>query len=126
MALKSLRKWKEHKLRELTISRVSLPFPADFLHLNTEQKLAIVNKMIFTKYRHWEYEREIRPWTDLEEEFLISSEMLQLVEVIIGAECKLPTGEVTRALGSLADQVTVRKARAAHDAFQVLEDESSR
>jgi hypothetical protein len=103
-----------------------LPFPADFLRLGVEQKLAIVTKMIFTKFRHWEYEHEIRTWTDLEEEFFDFCEMLPLTEVIIGAECKLPTGEVTRALGSLADQVTVKKARAAHNGFQMVEDESSR
>ena len=63
---------------------------------------------------------EIQPWTDLEEEFFDFCEMLRLVEVIIGAECKLPTGEVTRALGSLADQVTVEEGTSAHDAFQCL------
>ncbi|MGB8062265.1 MAG: DUF2971 domain-containing protein [Candidatus Sulfotelmatobacter sp.] len=100
-----------------------LPFPADFLGLGTEQQLPFVEKMIFTKYKKWEYEHEIRTWTDLEEEFFNFCEVLQPVEVIIGAGSTLQTGEVTRALGSIADRVTVKKARAAHDKFEMVEDE---
>jgi hypothetical protein len=65
----------------------------------------MVEKMLFTKYSNWEYEQEIRTWTDLEEEFFEFCEVLQLVEVIKGAESKLPTEEITRALGSLSDHV---------------------
>jgi hypothetical protein len=104
---------------------VPLPFPADFLRLDNQQQLPMVKKMIFTKYCNWEYEHEIRTWTDLDEEFFDFCEMLQLVEVIVGAESTLPAGEITRALGSLADHVKVKKARAAYNAFQVVEDKSS-
>jgi hypothetical protein len=41
----------------------------------------------------------------LEEEFFNFCEMLQLAEVIIGAESTLPAGEITRALGSMADHI---------------------
>lgn len=99
-----------------------LPFPADFLSRDVQQQLAIVNKILFTKYHNWEYEHEIRTWTDLEEEFFNFCEMLQLVEVIVGAESPLSTREVTHALGSLADHVSVKKARAAHNGFQIIED----
>jgi hypothetical protein len=103
-----------------------LPFPGDFLHLDTQEQLAIVNKMIYTKYDSWQYEQEIRTWTDLEEEYFDFCEMLQLVEVIIGSESQLSSRAVTRALGPLADRVKVKKARASYDAFQMVEAESSR
>ena len=102
-----------------------LPFPADFFEQDDDSHLVIVNKMIFTKYRFWEYEREIRTWTDLEEEFFDFGEVLHLAEVIIGAECPLPTEEVKRALGSVGDSVNVKKARAAHSTFRIVEDESA-
>lgn len=54
----------------------------------------MVKKTIFTKYRNWEYEHEIRTWTDLEEQFFNFCEVLQLAEVVIGAESKLPAGEI--------------------------------
>ena len=109
--------------REVNYISAPLPFPADFRLLGTQQQLAMVKKMILTKYRNWEYEHEIRTWTDLEEEFFNFCEVLQLVEVIIGAGSTLPAGEITRALGSTADQVTVKKARAAHDKFEMVADE---
>jgi Protein of unknown function (DUF2971) len=101
--------------------RDPLPFPKTFLTLDTQQKLPMVEKMIFTKYHNWEYEHEIRTWTDLEEEFFDFCEMLQLVEVIIGANCSLSMAEVTRALGSMADHVNVKKAQPAHDSFRIVE-----
>jgi Protein of unknown function (DUF2971) len=101
-----------------------LPFPPDFLQQDGRQQLPMVKKMIYTKFRHWEYEHEIRTWTDLEEEFFDFCEVLQLAEVIIGAESKLPRDEITRALGSLADHVSVKKARAAYNGFQIVEDAS--
>jgi len=59
----------------------------------------------------------------LEEEFFEFCDSLQLVEVIVGAGSALPVGEISRALGSAAGNVTVRKARAAYDSFKVVEDE---
>ena len=100
-----------------------LPFPKDFLSLDNQQRLPMMEKVIFTKYDNWEYEHEIRTCTDLEEEFFNFCEVLQLVEVIIGAGSKLPTGEIARALGATPDLVTVKKARAAHDKFAMVEDE---
>ena len=112
----------EARTQKVEYITAPLPFPQDFLSLDLEQKLRISGQVLCTKYRHWEYEKEIRTWTDLEEEFFDFCDMLQLAEVIVGAECKLPVGEVTRALGSLADRVVVKKARAAHDSFRIVQD----
>ena len=97
-----------------------LPFPNDFLDLELQDQLPMIEKMMYTKYRYWEYEKEIRTWTDLEEEFFDFCDELRLAEVIIGAESKLAESEITRALGSLAGQVSVKKARASYSAFQIL------
>jgi hypothetical protein len=59
----------------------------------------------------------------LEEEFFNFCEVLQLAEVIIGAESKLSAKEIANALGSTPDHVTVKKARAAYDKFEMVEDE---
>jgi hypothetical protein len=114
---------EEAQIGKVDYISAPLPFPADFRLLGTQQQLAMVKKMILTKYRNWEYEHEIRTWTDLEEEFFNFCEVLQLVEVIIGAGSTLPAGEITRALGSMADHVTVKKARASHNKFEMVEDE---
>jgi hypothetical protein len=106
--------------RKVDYISAPIPFPADLLRWSVEQQLPVVEKMIFTKYSNWEYEHEIRTWTDLEEEFFEFCDVLKLVEVFIGAESQLPRGEVTRALGSLAANVEVNKVRAANDAFQIV------
>jgi hypothetical protein len=100
-----------------------LAFPTDLPALDHESRNSIAQKMIFTKYRNWEYEHEIRTWTDLEEEFFDFCAELKLVEVIIGAGSTVPRSEIERTLKSVADCVAVKKARAAHDRFEMVEDE---
>jgi hypothetical protein len=102
--------------------REPLPFPRDFLRLEHEKQLPMAEKMIFTKYSNWAYEREIRTFTDLEEEFFNFCDMLRLVEVFIGAECKLTHKTIARALGPMANSVDIKKARPAYDIFQMVED----
>jgi hypothetical protein len=109
--------------RKVDYISAPLPFPADFTSLDVQQQLPMVEKMIYTKFSNWEYEHEIRTWTDLEEEFFNFCEMLQPVEVIIGAESPLSGHDVTQTLGSLADRVNVKKARAAHNAFQIVAED---
>jgi hypothetical protein len=100
-----------------------LPFPDDFLRLDDQQRLPMMEKLIYTKYDNWKYEHKIRTCTDLEEEFFDFCEVLQLVEVIVGAGSTVPIGEIARVLGSTPDHVTVKKARAGHDKFEMVEDE---
>ncbi len=107
---------------------VPRPLPADFLDLASEEKMAFVRAMLFTKYSNWDYEHEIRVWAQLDDEedgfyFAGFGEELRLVEVITGARCALPTRAITRALEPLASQVRVIKARAAYDAFRIVEDQ---
>jgi hypothetical protein len=110
------------------ISRPSR-FPAEFLSLPLARKLKYVNRVPFTKFKHWAYEKEIRIWGRLSNEengfhFFEFEDKIRLVEVRVGARCTLPRSAITRALGALAShQVGIIKVRAAHNRFTMVEDE---
>lgn len=55
--------------------------------------------------------------------FLNFGENLHLVEVILGVRYPHPASTVLQELGPLASNVSVIKARAAHNAFEMVEDE---
>jgi hypothetical protein len=104
-----------------------LHFPSDFDGLEESERYQIVKKILFTKFKHWAYEKEIRQWfcLEIEEEGLYFKEFnikMQLVEVIVGARYDLTASEL-RAQGQLSDGVTIRKARAAYDQFKMTADE---
>ncbi len=86
---------------------------------------------MFTKFKHWEYEKEIRIWGTLGKpekgiHFApFDPKTLRLVEVIKGAESTVPTAEIVNALGSLAKRVKISKARAAYDRFEMVEEQDS-
>jgi len=106
----------------------ALYFPPDFSELGDAERFEIVRKVLFTKFKHWEYEHEIRLWAPLQNEenslhFLEFDEKLRIVEVIIGASCTLPRSEITEALGAWASEVKIIEARAAYDRFEMVEDE---
>jgi hypothetical protein len=89
--------------------------------------LAISEKTLFTKYINWKYEQEIRMWAALNEKeegiyFSDFGSELKLLKVIAGAKCSLSQRQIIRALGPLAENVTVIKARAAFKEFQIVED----
>jgi hypothetical protein len=110
---------EQPRTRKVDYISAPLAFPADLQALQN----SIAEKMIFTKYHNWDYEHEVRTWTDLEEEFFEFCTELKLVEVIIGAQSPLPSMEILRALGAMADHVMVKKARAADDRFSMIADE---
>jgi hypothetical protein len=98
------------------------------LELGDQERFEIVRKMLFTKFKHWQYEHEIRVWAPLQHEdnglyFLEFDEKPRIVEVIIGARCKVPRSEIEKALGPTANQVKIIKARAAYDRFEMVQDE---
>ena len=97
-----------------------LPFP-------TVPVLADADALIFTKYANWQYEQEIRIWAALDEQedglyFSKFSDQLRLVRVISGARCVVSRQEIEHALGSLADDVALVKARAGFTKFEVVKD----
>lgn len=92
---------------------------------NLDQETA--KKLLFTKYSHWRYEREVRCFVTLDESdpesglyFVDFTEELKLVEVIMGAECVVPESDILNAIGDLRDTVKISKARLAFGSFNVV------
>ena len=99
-------------------------------YLDPDPEFKFVRRVLFTKFKDWKYEQEIRFWTTLQNKdkeddlyFLEFGEKLRLTEVIIGQNCKLPRTAIERALGALSGEVNISRARAAHDRFAMVEDE---
>jgi hypothetical protein len=102
------------------------PFP-DFDSLSDEEKLAAMNRMLFTKFRQWESEDEIRVPVRLDRAteteaglyFMDFGDSLRLTQVIVGMRSATCRREVEVALGGSED-VEIIRAEAAHDRFAVV------
>jgi Protein of unknown function (DUF2971) len=115
------------------VKYIADPLYFNFYHydgLDDEERSKITRKVLFSKYKHWQYEHEIRCWATLEKpeksglSFVNFSDKLKLVEVIFGARCDTTRAEVIEAIGPAAGEVKMIKARAAYDRFQMVEDEA--
>lgn len=105
-----------------------LRFPAEFLTLPQAGQLKHANRIPFTKFKHWAYEKEIRVWGRLSNEedglhFFEFEQRMRLVEVRVGANCTLSRGAIKRALGASADDTRVIKVRAAYNRFAMVQDD---
>jgi hypothetical protein len=107
-----------------------LPCPtlADFETMTDAEHEAFSRKALFTKFAHWIYEEEIRVWGHLGIEehglyFVPFKEDMRLTEIIIGERSPLLRANVEKALGSLKTEVKIKRARAAYDKFEMVEDE---
>lgn len=89
----------------------------------------MIQRFLSTKYAHWKYEKECRIFTALAEAekdeskglyFQEFSKVLQLKEVIVGAESKVTRAQVREALGSLGSYVGVCNARLAFKTYRVV------
>jgi DUF2971 family protein len=103
----------------------------DYEELGEQDSTQIVRKILFTKYKHWLYEHEIRCWSSLEKpegeknlRFVTFSDKLKLVEVILGTRCDTTRAQIAEAIGPTASEVKIIKARAAYDRFQMVVDEA--
>ena len=103
-------------------------FPSNFLKLPLSEQKKHSDRIPFTKFDDWEYEHEIRIWGLLKNEedglhFVeFNDDKIRLVEVIIGGRCTLKGTDITRAFGNRFSDVKIRKARAADDKFEMVED----
>lgn len=102
--------------------RDRLPFPAEPLTIEHAEA------MLFTKFNNWEYEEEVRAWTELKDEedglyYKDFDESLRLVDLIVGARSALPRVAIVRALGATTGEVTLMKARAGFGKFEVVVDQ---
>ncbi|MEE1655010.1 DUF2971 domain-containing protein [Microvirga sp. CF3062] len=85
-------------------------------------------QIISTKYIHWQYEKEERVYVDLRREepdkdghhFTDFSDEISLKEIIVGHRSTLTRDELKDALGDLASQVSLCKARLAFKSYTVV------
>lgn len=90
-----------------------------------------MEQLLFTKFAHWSYENEYRIYTNLEDcedglYYLNFSDSLALKQVIVGPASSVSRAQVADALGSLAGDVEVFKARAAFKSFRVVRNKNDR
>jgi hypothetical protein len=100
----------------------------DFDGMSEAEHISFTRTALFTKFKHWEYEKEIRVWELLQNaedgfNFVSFGENLRLVEVILGARSALGRAQILDVLGPLAKSVKIGKARAAYNQFEMVEDE---
>lgn len=88
---------------------------------------AEVRKMLTTKYSHWQYENEMRLFVQLSEidpetglYFAEFSEHLALKSVTVGHTSTISRSELRQALGDLASEALIFKARLAFGSFDVV------
>jgi Protein of unknown function (DUF2971) len=108
-------------LKKVTYVQHRLPFPS-------KPVLKDSNRMLFTKFRNWAYEEEVRAWATLEEEedglfFKRFDNALRLRAVIVGARCEVSRQTLTENLRSEDRGIKIVKARAGFKRFEVVRDE---
>lgn len=107
--------------RKVTYVRRRLRCPNTFAEFDME-------KMLFTKFHNWSYEKEIRVWANLEDkegEFYFASidgETLKIIEVIAGARCTVSKASILESLGELSSSTNVIKARPGFKRFEIVVD----
>ena len=122
----------DEKLGRVSYSRKRLVAEIDKLMLPHQVDAETAIKFLFTKYAHWKYEDEVRCFVTLDERepnglyFAEFSEQLNLMQVIVGAESSISRETLRQALGNLASNVSVIKARLAFKSFMVVRQKNER
>ena len=90
----------------------------------------LMASLLFTKYKHWAYEEEVRAYVDLDPKtredgiyYYTFSDDLRLREVILGPLCALPIERVRSLVSTFEEKIWVMKTRLAFKFFRVVEDE---
>ena len=112
----------------------TLPEKVDYLDYRfdvpSDLDIAFIKKVLFTKFKHWEYEQEYRVYVQLDEEengmyFSEFSHEIQLKEVIVGDQSSVTRAEISDALGDLYRTVESFKARAGFQEFEIVRQQNS-
>jgi hypothetical protein len=101
-----------------------MPFP----HSITAKDAEVAEAILFTKYSNWQYEQEVRVFLELNDQeggiyFREFCDSLRLVMVIAGARNTTSKSEIERALGDLAPNVELVKARPGFTDFEIVRDQ---
>ncbi len=109
-----------------------LPSKPRALQVEASAAEAHVMEILTTKFEHWRYEDEYRVFPHLDEPdqtglyFYQFDERIALREIIVGHHASITRDELARALGTLAPQVQVHKARLAFRTFGVVRQKNDR
>lgn len=84
-----------------------------------------IKKLLLTKFKHWQYEKEYRVFVSLTDEingyyYADFSDSLRLKQVIVGDQSSITRAQLSDTLGDLVNDVEVFKARAAFRSFEVV------
>ena len=97
----------------------------------TEREFQHVSELLFTKFNHWNYEREWRVVIALDDcekydghYFMHFSDDLALKEVYTGASSGISRRMVTAAIGGLSG-VYISKTRAAFQTFEIVKNQGA-
>jgi hypothetical protein len=85
------------------------------------------DELLFTKYRDWQYEEELRNWFQLDQRedghyFYPFDDFIRLKEVIARPLCPISKDNIDQALNGYREPVSVIKARLALKKFRVVEN----
>jgi Protein of unknown function (DUF2971) len=88
---------------------------------------AIAQVILYTKFKNWKYEQEVRSYITLEDEenglyFADFGSDLRPFLVIAGARCTTTKAEIIKALGPMAKTVKLIKGRAGFRRFEIVKD----
>jgi hypothetical protein len=102
-------------------------YVADRLPLRFPLTQVTTQELLFTKYRDWQYEEELRGWFSLEDRDPVSGlffydfeGQIRLREVIVGPRCPVEALTIESALSGYAEKVRIIKARLAFNTFQIV------
>jgi hypothetical protein len=102
----------------------------DWLKAPEELKIERMNRFLSTKFRHWEYEAEVRQFFRLKDQdpqnghyFVEFSRDLTLTQVVIGARSPLAPRDIF-AVVSAPENIKVIPSRLAFQSFRVVRDKS--
>ena len=100
-----------------------LPIPSEL-----DEKF--MKRILFTKFKHWEYEQEHRIYIELEEEidgiyYSEFSDQLKLKKVIVGEQSGVTRAELADALDDLNSDIESFKARPGFKQFEVVKQKNS-
>ncbi|KOO58948.1 hypothetical protein WH43_07015 [Rheinheimera sp. KL1] len=97
--------------------------------LNVKQ---ILDKALYTKYKNWEYEQEVRTVIELKERdsdgnyYMPFEGNLNLEKVIVGCNCEISRSELDKLIGDLKSKIEVFKVRPAFRTFKMVRNENKR
>lgn len=95
--------------------------------------LSMMERILTTKFRHWQYEKEYRLFIGLDKDeeenglyFQNFSEQIKLRQIIVGSRSDISRADIKTALGDLENEVEIFKARPAFRTYRIVRNENEK